>query len=128
MLAFLLFSFAFVGFSQNDDEPCEFAKTKRAVTPAMSHDFGVVAKGTVVEHQFKVVNHGNVDMNITSFEVPQGMEVKMTSKTVKAKSEATFTIIINTKNFDKGFQSVVTLKTDSPKNAAIKYTIEGTVK
>ncbi len=131
--AFLFFAFVYLGFSQtdntkgsgNDEVIDEYVVTKRNVTPAKSHNFGIVTKGSVVEHQFKVVNSSLSEMNITKIEVPQGIEIKMDNKTLQGKSETTFTVVVNTKNFDKSFQGVIILKTDNPKTTAIKYTIEG---
>ncbi len=133
MLAFLLFAFVFVGFSQtdviigsgNDETIDDYVTAKRALGYATSHNFGVVEKGSVIEHQFKIVNSSNANMNITDIQAPKGMEVKMTNKTIKGKSKGTFTVVVNTENFDKSFQGEIILKTDKE---TLKYSVEGTLK
>jgi uncharacterized cupredoxin-like copper-binding protein len=92
--------------------------------PEITHDFGKVENGKVVDYDFKFVNHGNSTLNITDIQTSCGCTAALvSSKALKPGENGTIKVQLNTKGHSGKMVRTVTIKSNDPKAPTSTLTI-----
>ncbi|MFZ0456089.1 MAG: DUF1573 domain-containing protein [Ignavibacteriaceae bacterium] len=92
--------------------------------PEITHDFGKVENGKVVDYIFKFVNQGNSVLNIQDIKTSCGCTAALvSSKTVKPGEDGTIKVELNTKGHTGKMVRTVTVKSNDPKAPTSTLTI-----
>ncbi len=92
--------------------------------PEITHDFGKVENGKVVDYIFKFVNEGNSVLNIQNIKTSCGCTAALvSSKSVKPGEDGTIKVQLNTKGHNGKMVRTVTIKSNDPKEPTSTLTI-----
>jgi uncharacterized cupredoxin-like copper-binding protein len=92
--------------------------------PEITHDFGKVEYGKVVDYNFKIVNQGNSVLNIQDVRTSCGCTAALvSSKTIKPGEDGTIKVQLNTKGHSGKMVRTVTIKSNDPKDPTSTLTI-----
>ena len=92
--------------------------------PEITHDFGKVENGKVVDYIFKFVNQGNSVLNIQDIRTSCGCTAALvSSKSVKPGEDGTIKVELNTKGHTGKMVRTVTIKSNDPKAPTSTLTI-----
>ena len=93
-----------------------------AVFPERSHDFGTVAKGSILRHSFRVMNRTNREVRITGSKPKCGCtDVTIGARTIPPGAQTTIEAVFDTSKF-RGFKgSGLTITIDQPSVRTIDY-------
>jgi hypothetical protein len=128
-----LMAFSFTGFSQVEQVDAPMFGTTRSLNAAYSHDFAEVS-GKAVSYQFKIVNDGKSNMQITDIEIPEKVGVTMLSKNIPAGKEGIIVVTVDPTVATVGdFKEKIVVKTVQNEISVvttkeITFTISGKVK
>jgi len=98
IFAFFL-PFALVTLAQADYSDAQMFGSKRPTSSDMIHNFGTITSD-VVTHEFILKNDKQVDVTITSVDIPDGFGVVLVDKVIPANSEVAFIVYIHKKYVD----------------------------
>lgn len=92
--------------------------------PEITHDFGKVEKGKVVDYSFRIVNNGNSVLNIKDIKTSCGCTAALvSSKSIKPGEDGTIKVELNTKGHTGRMVRTVTIKSNDPKEPTSTLTI-----
>jgi len=101
-----------------------FAANPKIYFPEITHDFGKVENGKVVDYIFKFVNKGNSILNIQDIKTSCGCTAALvSSKSVKPGEDGTIKVELNTKGHTGKMVRTVTIKSNDPKTPTSTLTI-----
>ena len=101
-----------------------FAENPKIYFPEITHDFGKVENGKVVDYIFKFVNKGNSILNIQDIKTSCGCTAALvSSKSVKPGEDGTIKVELNTKGHTGKMVRTVTIKSNDPKTPTSTLTI-----
>lgn len=92
------------------------------VFPERSHNFGTVAKGSILRHRFVVANRTNKEIHISGYKPKCGCtDVTLGAQTIPPGSQTTIEAVFDTTKF-RGYKgSGMTLFLDQPTSRSIDY-------
>ncbi len=117
-------------FAQADYSSSQMFGSKRPTTDQMSYDFSKIS-ADVVQHEFTVTNDNEVEITITSIEIPDGCGVVVIDKTIPAKSDGKIIVSIYKRYISTGdFNKKIIVHTEynilgTINKAELTYTVEG---
>ena len=92
--------------------------------PEITHDFGKVENGKVVDYNFKIVNQGSSVLNIKDIQTSCGCTAALvSSKSIKPGEDGTVKVQLNTKGHTGKMVRTVTIKSNDPKQPTSTLTI-----
>lgn len=92
---------------------------------SLSHDFGVVAKGTQVSHCFKVTNVSPQDVHIASVTASCGCTTpKCDQMLVRSHDSTSIEVSMDTNRFQRQKTSTVTVTFDRPQQAVVTIPVK----
>lgn len=109
----IIISFSFASIAQADYSDAQMFGSKRPANSDMIYAFGTITTD-VVSHEFTIKNEKQVDVTITSVDIPDGFGVVLIDKVIPANSEVKFIVnvykdYLNTKD---AFSKNVVLTTE----------------
>ncbi len=128
-----LMAFSFAGFSQEDPVDAPMFGTTRSLNAAYTHDFGEIS-GKTVQYQFKIVNDGKANMQITDIQIPEKVGVTMLTKNIAPGKEGVILVSVDPTVANQGdFKEKIVVKTEQSEMSVkttkeITFTISGKVK
>ena len=92
--------------------------------PEITHDFGKVENGKVVDYNFKIVNQGSSVLNIKDIQTSCGCTAALvSSKSIKPGEDGTVKVQLNTKGHTGKMVRTVTIRSNDPKQPTSTLTI-----
>ncbi|MCK5846234.1 MAG: DUF1573 domain-containing protein [Bacteroidales bacterium] len=92
-------------------------------------DFGTVAPGTVIKHNFDFTNEGKKTLNILKVKTSCGCTTtKLDAKSFKKNKGGSIEAVFNTRGRKGRQHKTITIITNDPKNPQISLTIKGEIK
>lgn len=92
--------------------------------PEMTHNFGKVEYGKVVDYDFKILNQGNSVLNIKDIQTSCGCTAALIdNKTIKPGENGTIKVQLNTQGHAGKLVRRVTIKSNDPKDPVSVLTI-----
>ncbi|RUL84899.1 DUF1573 domain-containing protein [Tautonia sociabilis] len=93
-----------------------------AVFPDRSHDFGTVARGSILRHRFRITNRTNREVNITGYKPKCGCtDITVGAQTIPPGAQTTVEAIFDTTRYHGFKSSGLTLTIDRPALRSIDY-------
>jgi hypothetical protein len=96
---------------------------------SLSHDFGVVAKGSEVRHRFKITNPSSGDVHIASVTASCGCTTaKCDTPLLKRNAAAFVEVSVDTNRFQRQKESTVTVSFDRPRKATVSVAVRAYIR
>jgi hypothetical protein len=93
-----------------------------AVFPERSHDFGTVAKGSILRHSFRITNRSNREVHVTGWKPKCGCTgVTVGAQTIPPGAQTTIEAVFDTTKFSGFKASGLTLTIDRPALRSVDY-------
>lgn len=93
-----------------------------AVFPDRKHDFGTVAKGSILRHSFRIANRSNREVHVTGYSAKCGCTgVTVGAQTIPPGAQTTVEAVLDTSKFSGYKASGLTLTIDRPAVRSIDY-------
>lgn len=93
-----------------------------AVFPERTHNFGTVARGSILRHTFRITNRTNREVSITGWKPKCGCtEVTVGAQTIPPGTQTTIEAVLDTSKFHGYKASGLTLTLDQPSLRSIDY-------
>jgi Protein of unknown function (DUF1573) len=101
----------------------------QAMFDSLSHDFGVVAKGTQVRHRFKITNTSAADVHIAGVLASCGCTTANCKQPLLKRNESTFVeVSVDTNRFQRQKESTVTVSFDRPRKATVSVEVRAYIR
>lgn len=96
---------------------------------SLSHDFGVVARGTEVRHRFKITNSSFEDVHIANVAASCGCTTAKVNTGCLKRNSATFVeVSVDTNRFQRQKESTVTVSFDRPRKATVSLEVKAYIR
>jgi Protein of unknown function (DUF1573) len=96
---------------------------------SLSHDFGVVAKGSDVRHRFKITNRSSEDVHIASVTASCGCTAAKCDGFLLERNVSTvLEVSVDTNRFQRQKESTVTVSFDRPRPATVAIPVKAYIR
>ena len=96
---------------------------------SLSHDFGVVAKGSDVRHRFKITNRSSEDVHIASVTASCGCTGAKCDRFLLERNVSTvLEVSVDTNRFQRQKESSVTVSFDRPRAASVAIPVKAYIR
>jgi Protein of unknown function (DUF1573) len=96
---------------------------------SLSHDFGVVAKGSDVRHRFKITNRSSEDVHIASVTASCGCTGAKCDRFLLERNVSTvLEVSVDTNRFQRQKESSVTVSFDRPRAASVAIPVKACIR
>lgn len=101
----------------------------RIFVPELNYNFGSVAQGSIVEHNFEISNLGDASLKITKVHPSCGCTAAILDSDVVGPGEKTaLKVSFNTAGFEGEKVKTIRIYTDDPAQTSLLFRIEGEIK
>ncbi len=98
------------------------------VFPERTHDFGTVARGSVLRHSFPIINRTDQEVRILRWQAKCGCtKIDLGARVLPPGSQTTIDVVFDTREFQGKKVSGLTLQTDRPTAATLEYEMSCTI-